>query len=108
MITQCAEECLNLPLHAQKHQHIAFLGGPFNSRQRNWTTIEQEANAVYQAIERMDYILIRERDFHLFTEHRNLLFLTLLQFDPHWAGISLKKSKDGLFTYLDLIRSSST
>ena len=84
VVTQCDPEQLSLPVTEQSHQPLAFLGSAFNSTQRNWTTFEQEAYAVFQTFERMDYMFACEDNIHIYTDHRNLLFV----FDP----LSLKPS----------------
>lgn len=75
VVTQCNPHDLRNPLNMQIHQPLAFLGGSFNSTQRNWTTFEQEVFAVFMNFEKMDYMFTCENDIHIFTDHRNLLFV---------------------------------
>lgn len=75
VITQCTQDQLQLSIHQQRHEPLGFLGGKFNTTQQNWSTFEQEAYAIFQAFERMDYMMLCEDNIHLFTDHRNLLFV---------------------------------
>lgn len=75
VVTQCDPASLKLPMEKQMHEPLAFLGSAFNTTQQHWSTFDKEAYSIFQAFERMDYMLICENDIHLFTDHRNLLFV---------------------------------
>ena len=59
----------------QKCEPLAFLGGRFAHAQSRWSTPEKEAFAVVEAVQRLDYLLIRPKPFYLLTDHRNLEFI---------------------------------
>jgi len=87
VVTQCApEELMKLALD-QSHEPLAFLGGAFRGPQERWSTPEKEGFAIYQVFERLDYLLLPERDTRIFTDHLNLLFI----FNPLAIDSSLKK-----------------
>ena len=75
VIAQCPVENLKLPLTQQQHEPIAFLGSQFKGAQYHWSTFEKEAFAIYQVFKRLDYLLLVSRKTHVFTDHRNLLFV---------------------------------
>lgn len=75
VVTQCEEDQLDLKVDRQLHQPLAFLGGKLIGHQVNWTTFEKEAFAIYEVFEKLDYMLVVEHKFHIFTGHRNLLFV---------------------------------
>jgi hypothetical protein len=59
----------------EKHyQPIAFLSHKFSVQAKHWTTIEQEAFAIYYAVLKLSYYLIG-KEFVLETDHNNLLWI---------------------------------
>lgn len=75
VITQTDPEDLLKPIEKQMHEPLAFLGAAFKDAERNWSTFEQEGFAIYQAFKKMDFILYNDKPTHVFTDHRNLLFV---------------------------------
>ena len=75
VITQTLPEDLSKPFEDQQHEPLAFLGSAFSGAQLHWSTFEKEAFAIFQTFERMDYLLQSQRRTHIFTDHRNLLFV---------------------------------
>lgn len=75
VVTQTEEDELSKAIEQQKHEPLAFLGGKFNKSQRNWTTYEKEAYAVVQTFDRMDYLFWGSKRTHVFTDHKNLLYV---------------------------------
>ena len=75
VITQVEENELKKPLGKQMHEPLAFLGAAFKGAERNWSTFENEAFAIYQAFKKMDYLFYSDKPAHVFTDHRNLLFV---------------------------------
>eukprot|EP00171_Calliarthron_tuberculosum_P002686 IDg2686t1 len=75
VITQTTTKDLLKPFEEQRHEPLAFLGSEFKGAQLHWTTFEKEAFAIYQTFERMDYLLLGQKRTHIFTDHRNLLFI---------------------------------
>jgi len=74
VVTQTTKEQLQLHIDEQRHEPIAFLGSSFKHAEKNWTTFAKEGFAIFQAFDRMDYLLAGHRDERIFTYHRNLLF----------------------------------
>ena len=52
----------------------AFLSGVFNGPEKGWSIPEKEAYAVVAAVDKLDYLLLRQKGFVLLTDHRNLEF----------------------------------
>jgi len=75
VVTQCDKETLKLSFDIQKHEPLAFISSEFRKAQLNWSTFEKEGFAIYQTFKKMDYMLYGHPDTHVFTDHRNLLFI---------------------------------
>lgn len=75
IVTQTSEEQLSINVKEQKHEPMALLGRRFAGVQRNWTTYEKEAYAIVQTFDRMDYLFWGPQPVHVFTDHRNLLYV---------------------------------
>ncbi|GMG18102.1 unnamed protein product [Phytophthora fragariaefolia] len=73
--TQVNESDLSKPLSKQEHHPLAFLSGRFTGAQLRWPTIEKEVYAIVESAKRLEYLLLRPGGFHLFTDHRNLVYL---------------------------------
>jgi hypothetical protein len=63
------------PLKDQVHQPLAFLSDSFKGAASRWPIVEKEAYAIVEACKRLEYLLLRERGFHLYTDHRNLQYI---------------------------------
>jgi RNase H-like domain found in reverse transcriptase len=50
MITQVPENHLDLPVHDQQHQPLAYTSGRFRGSQERWTIPEKEALAVIETV----------------------------------------------------------
>ena len=85
VITQVPAEQMQLPLREQVHQPLIFLSGAFRGSSLKWPIIDKEAYALIHTVRKCDYLLIRERGCHLFTDHRNLIYL----FNPAGEGRSM-------------------
>jgi len=79
VVTQVCPGELSKPREDQEHEPLAFLSGSFKDASSRWPIVEKEAFAIVETCKRMEYLLLRERGFHLFTDHRNLQYI----FDPH-------------------------
>lgn len=101
IVTQCNTDQLELPIEEQMQEPLGFLGGAFRETQRNWSTFEQEAYAIFQAFERMDYMMLYEENIHLFTDHGNLLFVfNPVEFNPSlWRHIINKVQRWALYLF---------
>lgn len=75
IVTQISPEELGKDPIQQGHLPLAFLGGQFAGAQRNWTTYEKEAFAIVKVFDKLDYVLLGVENVHIFTDHRNLLFV---------------------------------
>jgi hypothetical protein len=78
VITQVKPGELSKPMEDQDHEPLAFLSGSFKGSSSRWPIVEKEAFAIVETCKRMEYLLLREKGFHLFTDHRNLKYI----FDP--------------------------
>ena len=58
----------------QKHEPSAFSGAAFKKAELNWTTFVKEGFAIFQAFDKLDYLLMSERPEDVFTDHRYFLF----------------------------------
>ena len=75
VVTQTDPSELGKQISEQKHEPLAFLGSAFRDAQTHWSTFEKEAFAIFKTFERMDYLLQSNGPAHIFTDHRNLLFV---------------------------------
>ncbi len=57
-----------------KERPIRFMSHSLSDVECRWSTIEKECYAIFRAFTDMAYLL-RDRSFHLLTDHRNLTFL---------------------------------
>ena len=57
-----------------KELPIAFINKSLTGAQLRWITIQKEAYAFFYSITHLSYLL-RDRMFHLKTEHKNLTFI---------------------------------
>ena len=74
-MTQCSEEQLDLPVPDQRHEPLAFLVSQFRKAEKSWTTFEKEAYAIFQTYDKLDYILLTTQPSHVYTDHKNPLFI---------------------------------
>jgi RNase H-like domain found in reverse transcriptase len=72
MITQIPEHHLDLPIHDQQHQPLAFTSGRFRGSQERWTIPEKEAFAVIQTVTKHSYLLLAAEQFSILSDHFNL------------------------------------
>lgn len=75
VVTQTKEEQLQKKIGEQHHEPMAFLGGRFAGAQRNWSTYEKEGYDIVQTFGRLDYLFWGAMQTHVFTDHRNLLYV---------------------------------
>ena len=78
IVTQVPSNDVSKPYKEQRHAPIAFLSGQFDATQLGWSTLEKEAFAVMNTLDRMHWLVSTIEGFDLFTDHNNLVFL----FDP--------------------------
>jgi hypothetical protein len=58
-----------------KERPVAFVSKSLTSTQLRWAIIQKEAYAIFVTIKQLDHLL-RDRHFKLFTDHKNLLYIT--------------------------------
>ena len=75
VVTQTNADDLDVDLRDQRHEPLAFFGAAFKGSKERWKTYEKEAYAIYEVFKKMDYTSLAEDDIHLYTDHRNLLFV---------------------------------
>ena len=54
---------------------LYFSNGSFTGSRHRWSMPEKEAFAIVYSVERLDFMLIRVKAFHVMTDHRNLIFI---------------------------------
>lgn len=75
IVSQVDPKELRKETSEQRHEPLAFLGGQFTGSQQNWTTYEKEAFSIVKVFDKLDFVLWGNNDVHVFTDHRNLLFV---------------------------------
>jgi transposase InsO family protein len=58
-----------------KERPVAFVSKSLSSTQLRWAIIQKEAYAIFETLKQLDHLL-RDRKFRLFTDHKNLLYIT--------------------------------
>ena len=59
----------------QDPQPLYFLSGCFSGASERWSIPEKEAFAIVEAVQRLDFMLIRTKPFYIMTDHKNLEFI---------------------------------
>jgi transposase InsO family protein len=86
------------------HEPLGFISGAFRNAQLRWSVCDKEGYAIKIACEKFTHLLIRERGFILFTDHRNLTFI----FNPRGQVASVAKPQaDRLERWAMFLRSFS-
>lgn len=75
VVTEISSHELSRPVEKEDHEQLAFLGAAFTSAERNWSSSEQEGFSFYQAFKKLDFLFHSDAPTHVFTDHRNLLFV---------------------------------
>ncbi|KAE9352273.1 hypothetical protein PR003_g4461 [Phytophthora rubi] len=57
----------------QNHNLLHCISGTFRGASSNWSVIEKEGYPIVRAGSDLDYLLIRDNDFKMLTDHRNLI-----------------------------------
>jgi hypothetical protein len=70
VITQVPEHHLDLPVHDQQHQPLAFTSG--RGSQECWTMPEKEAFAVFEMMTKQSFLLLASEKFFTLSDHFNL------------------------------------
>lgn len=85
--TQLDSEDESRPITDQTHKPLAFLSGSFSGSSARWPIVEKEAFAIVETCKRLDYLLLREKGFSIFTDHRNLVYI----FDPRATDANMAR-----------------
>ena len=72
VVTQIPVDDLGKPVSQQRHEPLGFCGHKFAGSQLNWSIVEKEGFAVVDALSKLDYLLMNDRPFRLFVDHKNL------------------------------------
>jgi RNase H-like domain found in reverse transcriptase len=92
MITQVPEHHLDLPVHDQQHQPLAFTFGRFRGSHERWTIPEKEAFAVIETVTKHNYIILAVEQFYILSDHFNLKNMYVsLSLDPSLARHTVSK-----------------
>ena len=92
MVTQISEEQLQFPLEEQQHEPLEFIGKAFSDTEQSWTTYEKEGFAILKRFVKFDYVLFANQKVHVFTDHKNLLFLySPLCLEPNVGSYAVSK-----------------
>ena len=77
----------SLDWNSWSHEPLAFLSGVFRGSELRWAIPDKEAFAIFNSCKRLAYLLVRQRGFHVFTDHRNLVYI----FNPLGSNTHLGK-----------------
>jgi hypothetical protein len=96
IITQVTENHLDLPVHDQQHQPLAFTSGRFRGSQERWTVPEKEAFAVIETVTKNSYLLLAAEQLTILSDHFNLKYMyASLSLVPSQLGTLSAKSSVG-------------
>lgn len=92
IMTQIPPEDTSLHHNKQRHDPLAFLSGRFDAQQARWSTLEKEAYAVLDTLQRMHWIAATPDGFDLLTDNNNFIYLfDLLSIVPEMSQTTLRK-----------------
>jgi RNase H-like domain found in reverse transcriptase len=96
MIIQVPEHHLDLPVHDQQHQPLAFTSGRFRGSQERWTIPEKEAFAVIETVTKHSYLLLAAESSPYYLTISTLSTCMLLSpWIPHLLGTLSARSSGG-------------
>jgi hypothetical protein len=72
IITRVPEHYLDVPVHDQQHQPLAFTSGRFRGTKERWTIPKKEAFAVIETGTKLSYLLLAAEQFYILSDHFNL------------------------------------
>uniref|UniRef100_H3H0K0 Reverse transcriptase domain-containing protein n=1 Tax=Phytophthora ramorum TaxID=164328 RepID=H3H0K0_PHYRM len=73
VLTQVLNWQDGVPVEEQQHELLICRGGLFKNAQRNWSIVEKEGYPIVKACGDLDYMLTREKGFHVYCDHSNLI-----------------------------------
>ncbi|OWZ06725.1 hypothetical protein PHMEG_00020985, partial [Phytophthora megakarya] len=63
------------PVEEQDHSFVICKGAMFHDSQLSWLIIEKEVFPIIKACSELQYLLLRRKDFRLYCDHANLIYL---------------------------------
>jgi len=75
VLTQVSRDEMTKPVEERNHEPITFLSGSFSGSQLHWSVIEKECYPIIVAMDKLKHYLLTENPFHLFCDHRNLIYV---------------------------------
>ncbi|KAG6617410.1 DNA/RNA polymerase [Phytophthora cinnamomi] len=75
ILTQVKDWDNRTPVRDQHHDLLHCMSGTFHGASRYWSVIEKEGYPIVRACSELDYLLIRDKGFKMFTDHRNLIYI---------------------------------
>jgi RNase H-like domain found in reverse transcriptase len=92
IITPVPEHHLDLHVHDQQNQPLAFTCGIFRGSQERWTIPEKEAFAVFETVIKHSYLLLATEQFSILSDHFSLKNMYApLSLDPSLARHTVRK-----------------
>jgi hypothetical protein len=73
VVTQIPVVDLSKITAQQRHEPLGFCGHKFSGSELNWSIVEKEGYAVVDALSKLDYLLMNDKPFRLYVDHKNLL-----------------------------------
>ena len=64
-----------LPVEEWGHEPLGFLSGAFRDASLRWGVPDKEAYAIKESCSKFAHLLVREKGFRIFTDHRNLRYI---------------------------------
>ncbi|KAF4128207.1 RNase H-like domain found in reverse transcriptase [Phytophthora infestans] len=75
VLTQVRRWQDDVPVEEQQHELLVCRGGLFKGAQQNWSIVEKEGYPIVKACGDLDYMLVREKGFHVYCDHSNMIRL---------------------------------
>lgn len=92
VVTQTHPKQDSMKISDRDHEPLALLSASFKSFQIRWPTVENEGFAIVEGINLLEYLLLRENRFSLYTDHQNLQCI----FHPARHGVTKRHCVDRL------------
>ncbi|KAE9037711.1 hypothetical protein PR002_g6407 [Phytophthora rubi] len=73
VLTQVREWSTDTPVEEQHHEMLVCRGGTFTKSQVNWSVVEKEGYPIARTCGDLEYLLDREKGFHIYCDHSNLI-----------------------------------
>ncbi|KAE8978399.1 hypothetical protein PR001_g24855 [Phytophthora rubi] len=73
VLTQVRNWQDGVSVEEQQHELLICRGGLFKNAQKNWSIVEKEGYPIVKAFGDLDYMLVRDKGFHVYCDHSNLI-----------------------------------